>query len=111
MHEIDSMINTESSSRKLELLAIMASYEQPNEGYTREIMFASFDSNLLDAVVTTPEFSTLKVTPLRILPELQEDHRDCPWIKLMAFRQGNLKASRKQVAPLLEVCINSIFSH
>ncbi len=104
------MMNTRSnSSSGLILLAIMASYECTKQGYIRELLLASFDPKLLHDIIALPAISSLQLKPLP--QEVKEDDFDCPPVHVMAFRQGNIEASRKLVAPLLEESINTLFAH
>ena len=81
----------------LDLLAVMSSFVDEKGSYTRELLIASMDERRLDSVneylVATEPVMELEVLALSPPPS---------GLHVRAYTQGNIKASRKQVAPLLK---------
>ena len=80
----------------LDILAVMASFIDEEKGYTRELLVASLDEGRLDSVTayltdTEPTMELASLTGIEAPPGLH----------VRAYSQGNVKASRKQLAPLL----------
>lgn len=95
---------------RLELVAVMSSYEHAEEGYSRELLLVSHSSALLDDLIlgSPVVMSTLDLSPLPLplnweeeKERVEEREKEQP-LDFRIFKQGNLKASRKQVAPLLQ---------
>ena len=94
---------------RLALLVVMASYEHTEKGFIRELVLASFTPSLLDNILKLPSvLSTLDLIPTTHYTEKEES--EDTGIEIRFFTQGNIKASRKQVAPLLQAALKSVMT-
>ncbi len=90
----------------LDILVVMASFVDEEKGYTRELLVASLHEERIKSVHT---YLTTTEPQLELEPVLLQGPVGLPaGLYVKAYSQGNIKASRKQVAPLLSAYYRSL---
>ena len=91
----------------LHMLLVMSTVYQP--AFRRELLVASFDSAEVDALASFFESkgADVQLSPMTVLGGTSAgDHsvtfEDGRILCIRVFNQGNVKASRKQIAPLVQ---------
>ena len=89
--------------KPLEMLLVMSTVYTPE--FRRELLLASFDEERVDALATflQAQGNSIRLQPLPLpIPVSDAAAKAVHGLHLRVFHQGNAKASRKQIAPLVQ---------